>query len=432
MTNSLGVEELPGDSAYPHGRKRVLLFADDMSEEGGIRTRILGELSVAASYVDLVVIAKIRARNIHRIGGLRTAIDSRRKGIEIWLVPTLPHGGVRIAREVVTLFNILLLALVGFLAIVRSRPSSFYSHNVDCSAAALLLGKLLKVPVTADLHGDEAEENIVLCGWKRDGFRFRYWHRLLERIVLNSKTVVCVSHAHKSFLESTYGREGRTIVIPCCVEAGKVRDQETEMGVSECIPSRNQKGIVLFYAGSASKWQMIDKIAEFYVAVRKTIPGVSLLMLISEKRLLDKVKGCFPPSCRPNVSVYSVSHEQVARMAAGADIALLFRLDMTMNRIASPTKFAEYLMAGLPLLITPHVGDYSDLVESEHLGKVVDVSRISNADYACAVVKEVLLDSSIKARCIDYATRNLTWQSYSEQVRCAFISDQAQDQVGNL
>jgi hypothetical protein len=103
-----------------------------------------------------------------------------------------------------------------------------------------------------------------------------------------------------------------------------------------------------------------------------------------------------------------------------------------MNRIASPTKFAEYLMAGLPLLITPHVGDYSDLVESEHLGKVVDVSRISNADYACAVVKEVLLDSSIKARCIDYATRNLTWQSYSEQVRCAFLSDQAQDQVGNL
>jgi hypothetical protein len=36
--------------------------------------------------------------------------------------------------------------------------------------------------------------------------------------------------------------------------------------------------------------------------------------------------------------------------------------------VASPVKFAEYLMGGLQILISPRLGDYSDLVDKYNLG----------------------------------------------------------------
>jgi hypothetical protein len=38
--------------------------------------------------------------------------------------------------------------------------------------------------------------------------------------------------------------------------------------------------------------------------------------------------------------------------------------------VASPVKFAEYLMGGLQILISPRLGDYSDLVDKYNLGMV--------------------------------------------------------------
>ena len=39
-----------------------------------------------------------------------------------------------------------------------------------------------------------------------------------------------------------------------------------------------------------------------------------------------------------------------------------------MNQVASPTKFAEYLMCGLPIVISPNVGDFSELVTERSWG----------------------------------------------------------------
>ncbi|HRN37811.1 MAG TPA: hypothetical protein PLL18_12975, partial [Flavobacteriales bacterium] len=54
----------------------------------------------------------------------------------------------------------------------------------------------------------------------------------------------------------------------------------------------------------------------------------------------------------------------------GCDHALLIREDAITNRVASPTKFAEYLACGLPVVISPYIGDFSGEVDRERLGTV--------------------------------------------------------------
>jgi hypothetical protein len=48
----------------------------------------------------------------------------------------------------------------------------------------------------------------------------------------------------------------------------------------------------------------------------------------------------------------------------------MIREDTITNRVASPTKFAEYLAAGLPVLISAHIGDFSTTVRANDLGLV--------------------------------------------------------------
>ena len=50
------------------------------------------------------------------------------------------------------------------------------------------------------------------------------------------------------------------------------------------------------------------------------------------------------------------------------DYGLLIREKSITNKVASPVKFAEYLFAGLKIIISPNVGDYSKFVIENNCG----------------------------------------------------------------
>ncbi|MFN3876587.1 MAG: hypothetical protein ACK4L7_11835, partial [Flavobacteriales bacterium] len=66
-----------------------------------------------------------------------------------------------------------------------------------------------------------------------------------------------------------------------------------------------------------------------------------------------------------------VEHGHVGAVLRQCDIGLLVRPACATNRVASPTKFAEYLSAGLQVAISEGIGDFSGLVRSEGLGQVL-------------------------------------------------------------
>ena len=57
---------------------------------------------------------------------------------------------------------------------------------------------------------------------------------------------------------------------------------------------------------------------------------------------------------------------------SAADFGLLLRENNIVNNVASPTKFAEYLMAGLPVIISNGIGDFSYFVRFKNVGICID------------------------------------------------------------
>jgi glycosyltransferase involved in cell wall biosynthesis len=122
---------------------------------------------------------------------------------------------------------------------------------------------------------------------------------------------------------------------------------------------------------------------------------------------------------REDHRILSLSHEEVLETLPLADVGFLLRGDLVVNRVASPTKFAEYCICGVPVLVTRYVGDYSVVVEAEHLGLCLDDLRASAK--LLSFLWEVRKQRDYFAeRCHRYASRHLTWDSAGVQLRAAY------------
>jgi glycosyltransferase involved in cell wall biosynthesis len=92
-----------------------------------------------------------------------------------------------------------------------------------------------------------------------------------------------------------------------------------------------------------------------------------MLFLCDPHLSIDELLREFPAQ----VARHWLPYDEVRSVLEECDHGLLVRYPCVTNRVASPTKFAEYLSAGLPVIISRDVGDFSALVEGQDLGNVV-------------------------------------------------------------
>jgi hypothetical protein len=64
-------------------------------------------------------------------------------------------------------------------------------------------------------------------------------------------------------------------------------------------------------------------------------------------------------------------HARVVEHLCAADVGLLLRERHAMNEVAAPGKFAEYVLSGLPLVITEGIGDFSAQMRGSELACVL-------------------------------------------------------------
>ena len=65
--------------------------------------------------------------------------------------------------------------------------------------------------------------------------------------------------------------------------------------------------------------------------------------------------------------------EEINNYLNATDYGILFRENLPINNQASPTKFAEYILAGLKVIISEGVGDFSEFVREHDCGQVVSL-----------------------------------------------------------
>ena len=173
-----------------------------------------------------------------------------------------------------------------------------------------------------------------------------------------SDEILTVSEGFKSKLAKLYGKRD-VQVLPCCTS--RIIKKESILDIN--------KEVKFVYCGGLDKWQKIDQILILYSELSKLFKNPSLPIYT---RSTEKAKTILAEHNLTDVTVDSLPHEKLMKKLENYNFAFLLRDDITVNNVASPIKFAEYISAGLIPILSPGIGDYSSLVREEKIGLITD------------------------------------------------------------
>jgi O-antigen/teichoic acid export membrane protein/glycosyltransferase involved in cell wall biosynthesis len=289
--------------------------------------------------------------------------------------------------------------------IARRRRLALLHGRSDVGAT---IGALAK-PFTGarlifDIRGFLAEEYAEAGRWTPGGFVFRLVKAAERGLHRSADGVVVLTERARETLFPAGPLRGQPVeVIPCCVD----RTRFDGPVPSEREARRRQLGIadrlVLVYAGSLGGAHLARETAAFLAAAREVDPRVYALVLTPESPagMIDALEaaGLGPADYR----VTAALPEEVPHYLRAADGGLALVRPSFARRSMSPTKFAEYLAAGLPVVVTAGVGDLDAQVEERRVGMLL--RRFDRDAYLAAfrALKELRRDPQLPIRCRDLA-----------------------------
>jgi glycosyltransferase involved in cell wall biosynthesis len=256
---------------------------------------------------------------------------------------------------------------------------------VHCrSYIAALAGLDLKirhqVKFVFDMRGFWANERIDGDMWNLSnpvyGFIYKYFKKKEKEFFRQSDAVVSLTHNGKSVIKELFGEsvDKKTTVIPCCVDTqffsarNIVPEQlsalKTQLGFSA-------DDFILSYLGSTGTWYMTDEMLLFFK---------KMLVKYTNARFLF-ISGDHPDFIHSRARYHGIAEERIVIVRASRNLvplylslsaaSIFFIRPVFSKKASSPTKQAEIMSMGIPLICNAGVGDTDMLFSDEQAGLVL-------------------------------------------------------------
>lgn len=294
---------------------------------------------------------------------------------DAWVLPAVPR--VAAWRPSVVIFSVLCALLRPIAVIARSVPAT----NIALRAKSL---GLLKAVCLDGRGAVAAERREYLAATDR---QIRAFTALERDAVLKSDCQIAVSEPLRRYWAEEYGYlPRRSVVIPCLLADDWLKPVEEDRGEIRRSLGFASSDVVIVYSGSTAGWQSFAMICDFVRTALAARADLRFLFLTDESESLAAVMREFPS----RVKRMSVPPVEVFRMLAACDYGLLLREASVTNRVASPTKLAEYLGAGLPVILSEGIGDYTAFVRENDAGFIADELDFAKLQRPAVVARGVL------------------------------------------
>lgn len=354
-------------SEFPNNviRSQTIEYLYKMKEEKGLNFKLI----ILMSFVPL----------IKRRKELKKILDDYKKnyGIKTIIFPVLRNHFIASSYIGFLLFSIFFFKYRNYKIVIHARGG--FASNV-CSKLKKIYSNLSYV---CDFRGDyEAENKFNLQRIKASKLKIKItdylFPKFLKQSLRNSDKIICVSNKLKKLIIEKYDANSDIIfVMPC------LADEET-FYYDEEIRKKTRRRLniedkfAFIYAGGIGSWRYSDAVFQVISDIKKKFENIFFIVLTpNEKEAQNYSKKYFDDK---DIFIAKASKNEVFEYLNAADMGVLLREYDPLNIVASPTKFAEYYLTGLPAIISENIGDYSELVQKENIGIVLS-SSLSQKEY---------------------------------------------------
>jgi glycosyltransferase involved in cell wall biosynthesis len=264
---------------------------------------------------------------------------------------------------------------------------------------ALVLACLTGASFLFDVRGLLAEEYADSQVWRAGGLLFTLVKKAERRLMEAADAVVVLTERGRRLLEQWYARELSSkplAVIPCCVDLRRIPDRQ---------PDEPRPAITIGYVGKLGGWYATGEMMRFIQVADDVLCGVRFhIWTQSDPELAQHYIA--KERTGTNTTIGRLAPEEVVpHLHRTCDAGLAFVKPFPSKWASSPTKAAEYLAAGLPVITNRGIGDLDEIICAEGVG--VSVTEFSDDAYreAARQLAALLADKTHRTRCVAAARR---------------------------
>ncbi|MCF7728060.1 glycosyltransferase [Sulfitobacter sp. M22] len=284
------------------------------------------------------------------------------------------------------------------------------------AAVALLVSRMTGVPFIFDMRALWPEE-LISAGRLRQGSLI---HRAIVRTeracLAKSAGVISLTHAAVAHLKSVYPvelKKQRLAVIPTCADLERFTPAaERRLGpaVYGCI------GTVL------SGWFRTDWLASWIRVAASRDPETRFEIITRDDA--SRVRAALDPAneLAERLSISPQPSEDMPDAVRRQDLSVMFFTSGLSKLGSAPTRLAEVLGCGLPVVVNEGVGDVADVVRKYNVGVIVEGASASHMEAAFDALQTLMQDSDLPRRCRATAEAVFSLETGTEAYREIYAS----------
>ena len=324
----------------------VLIVINEALSNGVVRSQILYQAYLIQknniAHISIIAIALNRNMMIDNKNNLKASQEI--SSCNIYLMRGFPSG-----RPFCDKLNS--YKLFKFIQNLNLQCDIIHARTDYTASISGHLGNKLECKLLWDCRGDAVSELEYSNVNKLKNLRRYIALKRQKSAARNAHMAIFVSEELKESMSSVYSKDKKSFIIPCTADSNLFFYNAELRSRMRKLYGINDKQKVFIYSGGLASYQLFNETINHFLKVWQFDKEAFLIILCQDETLAkEKIREFHNIS--DNILIKSVDSKEVNSYLNASDFAYMLRDYSPINKVASPTKFAEYGMAGLNIIMT--------------------------------------------------------------------------------
>ncbi len=233
-----------------------------------------------------------------------------------------------------------------------------------------------------DMRGFWPDERVDGGIWnlKKSHFKqvYKYFKKKEVEFIKEADYIISLTEKAKEIIynwEYVDTQKVKIEVIPCCadlelfspskIDTNHVSNFKRDLSISE-------RDFIVTYLGSIGSWYMLDEMMEFFLKLKEKKSNAKFLFITKDNP--DVIMNCAKKLKvdKDDIIIQPCERSFLPSLLSLSAVSIFFIKPAFSKQASSPTKMAELIGMGIPIICNANVGDSDVIVRSEKVGIVVE------------------------------------------------------------